>query len=158
MNTCRVGTMSRNATRETVSGWSRHIRWATRAPRSWLTTANVSWPSARISPTWSSAIARFEYDAWSAVEAGRDESPYPRRSASDDGELLGQPRRDPVPHHVGLRIAVQQQHRWTVTADRGVDTRSVDVDVMDFEGLEHDSLPTIRSPVVPPCPSDTHHR
>ncbi len=27
-------------------------------------------------------MARFEYDAWSGVEAGRSESPYPRRSVS----------------------------------------------------------------------------
>ncbi len=34
-----------------------------------------------MSPAWSAAITRLEYDAWSASDGGRDESPYPRRSA-----------------------------------------------------------------------------
>ena len=56
----------------------RHSRWVTRAPRSWPTTANRSCPSARISPTWSAAVARLEYAAWAGAPGaswGRSLSP-----------------------------------------------------------------------------------
>ena len=71
----RVGAMSIIAARVTAAGWSSTRRCATRAPRSWPTTAYRWWPSARISPAWSAAIARLPYDAWSGVEAGRSERP-----------------------------------------------------------------------------------
>ena len=40
---------------------------------------------------------------------------------ADDGEALGEPRRDPVPHRVRLRIAVQQQERRPAAADPQLD-------------------------------------
>ena len=44
--------------------------------------------------------------------------------AADDGEALGEARRDPVPHRVRLRIAVQQQERRAAAADDAVDLRA----------------------------------
>ena len=88
-------------------------------------------------PTWSAAMARLEYDAWSAVEAGRDGVAVPAQVGEDHGVPVGELRCDPVPHDVGLRIAVQQQDRRAVTTHLGVDARPVDVDVVVFEVLEH---------------------
>ncbi len=41
----------------------------------------------------------------------------PAEVAADHGESLGEARRDPVPHHVRLRVAVQQQDWRSVAAD-----------------------------------------
>ena len=62
--------------------------------------------------------------AWS----GRSDPPTPageRRAVAgqvdrDDREPLGQPRRDRVPHQVGLREPVHEQQRRAVAADHGV--------------------------------------
>ena len=74
--------MSSVASFSTFSGWSSAIRYATRPPRSCPATKNCSKPSCRITSTWSRAIARFEYGAWSSVCGGFELSPYPRMSAA----------------------------------------------------------------------------
>jgi hypothetical protein len=43
----------------------------------------------------------------------------------------------PVPHDVGLRIAVQQQHRRPAAAAAQVDHRLPRVDVLGLEAREH---------------------
>jgi hypothetical protein len=48
---------------------------ATRAPRSCPTTAKRSKPKARMSSSWSRAIARFEYGSWLSSERGLRLSP-----------------------------------------------------------------------------------
>ena len=60
--------------------------------------------------------------------------------AGDDGETLRQPRRDPVPHDVRLRIAVQQQQRRPRAADHGVNGGRAGVDILAVEALEHAAL------------------
>ena len=54
----------------------------------------------------------------------------------DDGEALGQPRRDPAPGRVRLRVAVQEQERRPRPADRGADAEAVRVDVVQVEACE----------------------
>ena len=61
----------------------------------------------------------------------------PTQVGEDHRVPVGEPRRDAVPHDVGLRVAVQQQDRRAVTTHLGVDARPVDVDVMVFPVLEH---------------------
>ena len=75
-----IGTASRTTSARTACGRSIAVRKATYAPRSWPTTANRAWPSARMSATHSRAIARLEYGSWSGVVGGLDDSPWPRRS------------------------------------------------------------------------------
>ena len=59
----------------------------------------------------------------------------------DHGVRLGQLRRDPVPHPVRLREAVQQQHRRAVAADAGVHRHcagvGADGEVHGAEAIEH---------------------
>jgi hypothetical protein len=62
----------------------------------------------------------------------------------DHGESLCQPRRDLVPHHVGLRIAVQEQEWWTAAAANGVNRRT---GCLDFLGRE-----TREEPATAPRP------
>lgn len=56
---------------------------------------------------------------------------------ADDGEALGQPRRDPRPHGAILRKAVQQQCRWSRSAHDAGDIDTVDADDLVLEALEH---------------------
>ena len=44
--------------------------------------------------------------------------------AADDGVALREPRRDPMPHRVRLRIAVQQEERRTAAADDAMNLRA----------------------------------
>ena len=46
----------------------------------------------------------------------------------DDGEVLGQARRHLAPHHMGLRVAVQQQQRRAAAAGHEVDRRARGLD------------------------------
>lgn len=60
----------------------------------------------------------------------------PTQVGKDDRVPVSQFRRHPVPHHMTLRVAVQQQNRRPVAAHGGVDARLVDVDVRAFKALE----------------------
>ena len=55
----------------------------------------------------------------------------------DHGELLGEARRDLVPHHVRQRVAVQQQQRRTGAAVAQVDPRAGSFDLCVREAFEH---------------------
>jgi hypothetical protein len=48
----------------------------------------------------------------------------------DDGEVLCKPRRDVLPHHSRLRIAMEQQERRPVAADE-----RIDLDAMPWQSL-----------------------
>jgi hypothetical protein len=61
-----------------------------------------------------------------------------------DGAALGQGRGHPVPHHMALRIAVQQQQRRPRAADPGADRGLAGRDVPQLEPLKHHA----RLPVV----------
>jgi len=51
-----------------------------------------------------------------------------RADRDDDGEVLGQKRRHLTPHHMRLRVAVDQQQRRPVAADDEVDRGARRVD------------------------------
>ena len=54
-----------------------------------------------------------------------------------DGEVGGERRRDPVPHHMGLRKAVQQQNGLATAAAARKDRGIADVRDNWFEAFEH---------------------
>jgi hypothetical protein len=74
-NCSTVGMMSSVHKRSTRSGWSSAVRYATRPPRSWPTTANRSWPSEDITAAMSFAIVRFEYTECTSSSGGVLERP-----------------------------------------------------------------------------------
>jgi hypothetical protein len=55
----------------------------------------------------------------------------------DHGELLRQPRRHGVPHHVGLRVPVEQQERRAAPAMADADHRLPGIDQRELEPIEH---------------------
>ena len=59
-NAACEATTSREVKVRTRLGWSRAIRWPTRAPRSWPTTWYESKPSSTITSTWSRAVVRLQ--------------------------------------------------------------------------------------------------
>jgi hypothetical protein len=67
----------------------------------------------------------------------------------DDGEPLGQRRRDPVPHQVRLRDAVQKQDRLPGPTPDAMDCGLRRRDVELIETLEHRGNATHRSRRVP---------
>ena len=57
---------------------------------------------------------------------------------ADDGEVLGEPRRELVPARMGERIAVHQEERRAVAAIDGNDPRAAGLDFALCEILEHE--------------------
>ena len=57
-----------------------------------------------------------------------------------DGVPLGERRGDLVPHHVRLRVAMQEQQRRAAARVPQVDADAVGVNLVSSKSLEHDSL------------------
>ena len=72
---------------------------------------------------------------------GEERVAVPREVGGDDGEALGQPRGDRVPHQVGLRVAVQEQQGRSPAGDPRVDRAARRRQRGGAEVLEHAAQP-----------------
>ena len=72
-----------------------------------------------------------------AARVGPQRRPVACEVGGDNGEMLGQEGCHRVPHHVCLRIAVQQQQRRSAAADAGEDQAAVGLELAVNEILEH---------------------
>src|SRR6266581_4155824 len=72
---------------------------------------------------------------------------------ADDGEFLGETRREFMPARMGERIAVHQQNRRSAAAMDGDDAGAAGTDLAAGEVLEHDAAPF--SPPAAPKWGDT---
>ena len=132
-----VGRMSRTQSAATRSGKSSAIRYAQRPPRSCPTTAKRSKPSACMT---SDLVLRH-----GALRIGRVVGRRCRlrtvavaaQVRADDRVGFGKLRRDPVPHHVRLRMAVKQEERRAAAAMPKVDRRTGCLDAGRGEIFEH---------------------
>ena len=113
----------------TASGWSSTSRCATRAPRSWPTTAYDAMAELAISPAWSAAIARLEYARWLRVGRRAVAGAVPTQVAAPRPcATRPAPERPGATSHrsPGSRGAAARAVR---PADPRVDEDAVDVDV-----------------------------
>ena len=55
----------------------------------------------------------------------------------DDGEFFRKPWRDLVPHHMGERIAVEQEERRTRSAFAQIDARARRIELRERKAFEH---------------------
>src|SRR2546422_3349089 len=63
----------------------------------------------------------------------------PAEVGRNDGKILRESRGDLMPHHVGLRIPMQEQHGCPFPACDDVDRGAWRLDSHAFEALEHSS-------------------
>src|SRR3546814_15485386 len=70
-------------------------------------------------------------------------APIAAQVGYDQGEGLRKARRDPVPHDMGLGIAVQEQERWSLAALAEVDLRLAYGDPPIRKSLEHADRPAM---------------
>jgi hypothetical protein len=68
---------------------------------------------------------------------GRTTVPVAAQIGQDHRMPFGEQRRNPMPHHMGFRNAVQQKQRRPVTAAAAMNRRTVDIEIEFIEGVEH---------------------
>ena len=68
----------------------------------------------------------------------------------NDGKALGELRDDPVPHHMRLRVAVEEQKPRAASADAGTDRGFRRHDIVHLEPVKHRRAPQARPRGAPP--------